>query len=325
MKKNLTLASNSSRNLFSKYTKNYGIVVAIILLGLIFSLSSEYFFTFDNLSNILLQSSTIAIVAVGQAFVLLVGEFDLSVGQTVCVTGCLTAYLMRFAGFNPWIAILIGTALGIFIGISNGVMVAYLRIPAFVATLGWQNIARGLSKIITNATPIPNLPEDISFFGRGYALGLPISVLIMIGIYIIATFVSRKTKLGRYFYAIGGGSEAAFFAGINIKKYRCIAFAISGFLAAVSGLILISRLNSAAITNGNAYEFDAIIACIIGGISLSGGKGKIIQALFGAIFLIMFFNGMTMLNVDPFYQDVLKGIVLIISVGVDVIRNKKRV
>ena len=199
-----------------------------------------------------------------------------------------------------------------------------MALPAFIATLGLQNISKGAAKIITNASAIANLPESIAFLGRGYVLGIPVSVIIMISLYIIAAIVSRKTKIGRHIYAVGGGSEAAFFAGINVKKTRCIAFASAGFLAALGGVILMSRLNSGTVMNGNLYEFDAIIGCVIGGISLAGGKGKIIQALFGSVFLILFFNGMTMLNVDPFYQDVLKGIVLVSAVVIDVFRNKKR-
>lgn len=309
---------------FSKFTKNYGIVIAIIVLGIVFSLSSEYFLKMQNLRNILLQSATIAIVSIGQALVITAGDFDLSVGQNVCVSSCLAAYLMKFVGVNPWVAIIVALIVGSIIGLMNGVLVAYVGIPAFIATLGLQNVARGFAKIITNATPIPTLPEEIAFLGRGYLIGIPICVIIMLGLYVVFAFISRKTKLGRYTYAIGGSSEAAFFSGINVKKFRCLAFTIAGLLAALSGIVLMSRLNSASVTNGNLYEFDAIIACVIGGISLSGGRGKIIQALFGSIFLILFFNGMTMLNVDPFYQDVLKGVVLVVAIAIDVFRNKKR-
>lgn len=304
--------------------KNFVIVIAIIGLGTIFALTSEYFLRFENLKNILLQSSSIGIVAIGQAVVLLAGDFDLSVGQITCVTSCFCAYLMKMLGFNPIIAILLALFLGLAIGTMNGLLIAYARIPAFIATLGFQNICKGAAKIITNGSPIANLPEGISFLGRGYVLGIPICVIIMITLYIVTAFVSRKTKLGRNIYAVGGGSEAAFFAGINVKKIRCITFSIAGTLAAIGGVILTSRLNSGSVTNGNLYEFDAIIGCVIGGISLTGGKGKIIQAMFGSIFLILFFNGMTMLNIDPFYQDVLKGIVLVAAVALDVFRNRKR-
>jgi ribose/xylose/arabinose/galactoside ABC-type transport system permease subunit len=146
----------------------------------------------------------------------------------------------------------------------------------------------------------------------------------MIGLYILAQFLSTKTKLGRNIYAVGGGREAAFFAGINVKRYTFIAFVIAGVLASFSGVVLMSRLNSVAITNGQGYEFDAVIGSIIGGISLTGGKGKLVGTMFGSIFLITLFNGMAQLHVDPFMQDVLKGVVLVAAITMDVLRNRKR-
>ena len=307
----------------SKFSRDYAIVLAIIALGTIFSFSTDYFFTAENMKNILLQSSTLAVVAVGQALVILAGEFDLSIGQNVCITSCVAAYMMKFLHADPVMAIAVAFLLGTFIGACNGVMVSYMRIPAFIATLGIQNISRGLAKVITNAAPIAKLPKSIHFLGRGSLGFLPYSVIIMVLVYIIFVFLSTKTKFGRYTYSIGGNKEAAYFSGIDVKLYKTLTFAVAGLMAAFGGIILMSRLDSAFITNGNLYEFDAIIASVIGGISLSGGKGKIVGALLGSIFLIMFFNGMTMMNVDPFYQDVLKGVVLIVAIAIDVLRNRK--
>lgn len=312
----------------SQFSKNYAIVLATILMGVIFSFASPYFFNYDNVRNIFLQSSTIAVVAIGQAMILLTGEFDLSLGQNVCVSSALAAYLMKFQNWNPWLAVMVGIGLGAMIGLTNGVLIAYAKIPCFIATLAMQNIGRGFAKIITNATPIPTLPKELDFIGRGFIggkqYGIPVSVIIMLVFYIVFTFISRRTRLGRNIYAIGGGSEAAYFAGINVKKYRVITYTIAGTLAGIGGIILISRLNSASVTNGNLYEFDAIIASIMGGISLSGGKGRIFQAMFGAIFLTLFFNGMTMLNVHPFYQDVIKGVVLVVAIGLDILRKDRK-
>ena len=311
-------------DVFLRFTKDYVYVFAILLLGAVFAvLEPEYFLTWKNITNILLQASTIAIVAIGQAIVLTTGQFDLSLGQIVCVTSIIGAILMKTYGMNTWLALLIVILLGALLGITNGVLFAYCGIPAFIATLGIQNICRGTAKLITNATPIARMPKDMAFIGRGYVGPIPVSVIIMIVIYIVIQFISQKTKLGRNFYAIGANSEAAFFAGINIKKYYCIAFMLAGIFAALGGIVLMSRLDSVAITNGNLYEFDAVIASIIGGISLTGGKGKIIGAMFGSIFLILLFNGMTMLNVDPFVQDILKGVVLVIAIGIDVLRHRK--
>lgn len=311
-----------------RFTKNYVIVIATIIMAIVFSFASDYFLNYDNIRNILLQSSTIAVVSIGQAFILFTGEFDLSLGQNLAVSSCLAAYLMKFQGWNPWLSVLVGIGIGSLIGFTNGILIAYAKIPCFIATLAMQNVCRGFAKIITNATPIPTLPKELDFIGRGFIggkqYGIPVSIVIMVVFYMVFTFISRRTKLGRNIYAIGGGAEAAFFAGINVKKYRLITYTLAGALAGIGGIMLISRLNSASVTNGSLYEFDAIIACIMGGISLAGGKGRLMQAMYGAIFLVLFFNGMTMLNVHPFLQDVIKGVVLVSAIGIDLLRNKRK-
>ena len=312
----------------SRFTKDYAIVVAMFALFAVFSFASPYFLSYANVRNILQQTSAVGIVAIGQAFIILTGDFDLSLGQNVCVTSCLAAWLMKFGDVNPWVAVCIALLAGCAIGAANGLLIAYAMIPCFVVTLGFQMVGRGLAKIITNASPIPSMPKAIQFFGRGFIggnqYGVPISVVILVVLYAAFMFVARKTRFGRSVYAIGGGREAAYFAGIDVRKYRLLVYMLAGFLSAFGGIVLLTRLDSAAVTNGNLYEFDTIISCVIGGVSLAGGKGRILQALLGALFLTLFFNGMTMLNVHPFTQDVLKGAVLIGAVAVDVIRNKRK-
>lgn len=308
----------------SKFTKEYASLVAIFLMLIVFSFASPYFFNAENFTNILLQTATVGIVTIGQALLITTGQFDLSLGQNACLSSIVAAYLMKIVGLNPVVSILIALTVGALVGALNGFLYAYCGIPAFMATLGLMYVCKGFAKIISNATPIANLPESIGFFGRGYLGPIPISVIIMVGLFILFQFISRKTRFGRNIYAVGGGTSAAYFSGINTKRIHLYVFTLAGFLSAAGGIVLMSRLNSASITNGNQYEFDAVIASVIGGISLSGGKGKIIGALFGSIFLVMFFNGMTMLNVDSFYQDVIKGFVLVIAIAVDILRNRKK-
>ncbi|NLJ41220.1 MAG: ABC transporter permease [Clostridiales bacterium] len=320
----------------SQVSKDYMSVIGIILLAIIFSIGSyvkngqQYFMTVSNWKNILLQSSTVAVVALGQSIILLTGNFDLSLGRVVALTSSVGAILMKNVGMAPGLAILIMFAIGILMGSFNGFMTAYVGIPAFIATLGTQYISYGVAKLLTQATPIPNMPESIGWLGRGYALEstigkiIPICVIIMLAVYIIAQFVTSKTKIGRNIYAVGGSSEAAFFSGINVKRYYFGTFVLAGILATFGGLILMSRLNSVAVTNGQNYEFDAVIGSIVGGISLAGGKGRVIGTMFGCIFLITLFNGFSQLGVDPFVQDVLKGVALVIAITLDVLRNKKR-
>lgn len=323
-----TKGTGSFLRVLSTFSRNYAIVIAILILGIIFTFASEYFLSFNNLRNITIQASALAIVAIGQAMILITGDFDLSLGQIVCFTSCFAAWMMKMQGAPVLLSVFVALGFGLLMGAINGFLIAYCRIPAFVATLGMQLIGMGLARIITNASPIPSMPESIEWLGRGFIggaqWGFPISVAIMIGLYVLFAFIARRTRLGRNIYAIGGSMEAAYFAGINVKKNKLIVFSLGGGISAFGGLVLLSRLDSAAVTNGNLYEFDAIISCVIGGISLTGGKGKILQALFGALFLTLFFNGMTMLNVDPFIQTPLKGVVLIGAVAIDVLRNRKR-
>lgn len=314
----------SASSKLKAFSKDYMSLLAILLIGVIFSFASPYFLKINNIINILLQTATVAIVAIGQGMLIITGQVDLSLGYQVCLTGCIFAYMMKFQNWNPFLAFLLALVIGCVVGMANGFLVSYCNIPAFIATLGLQYICRGASKIVTNATPIGNLPESISFLGNGYVGFIPVPVLIMVILFIIFAFIMSKTKFGREVYAVGGGKEAAFYAGINTKKVQFLVYVIAGLLCAVSGAVLTSRLNSASLTNGLLYEFDAYIGASLGGLSLTGGKGKLIGALFGSVFLVMFFNGMTMLNVDPFWQDVLKGVVLIVAIGLDAFRNRKR-
>ena len=320
-------------------TKNVGAIVkdwmslvGIALLIVVFSIISyakfgaQYFLTWSNWKTILLQSSTVAIVALGQSIMLLTGNFDLSLGRMVCLTSCVGAVLMKNVGMNTGLAIVIMFAIGLTVGLINGLMVAYVGVPAMIATLGTQYICYGVAKLLTQAVPIPKMPDSIAWMGRGYILNgtIPVCVILMLVLYILAQFVTSKTKVGRNLYAVGGSREAAFFSGINVKLYQLGTFLLGGVLATFGGLVLMSRLNSVAVTNGQNYEFDAVISSIIGGVSLAGGKGRVIGTMIGCIFLNTLFNGFSQMGVDPFVQDVLKGVVLVLAVTLDVASNKKK-
>ena len=320
-------------------TKNVGAIVkdwmslvGIALLIVVFSIISyakfgaQYFLTWSNWKTILLQSSTVAIVALGQSIMLLTGNFDLSLGRMVCLTSCIGAVLMKNVGMNTGLAIVIMFAIGLTVGLINGLMVAYVGVPAMIATLGTQYICYGVAKLLTQAVPIPKMPDSIAWMGRGYILNgtIPVCVILMLVLYIVAQFITSKTKVGRNLYAVGGSREAAFFSGINVKLYQLGTFLLGGVLATFGGLVLMSRLNSVAVTNGQNYEFDAVISSIIGGVSLAGGKGRVIGTMFGCIFLNTLFNGFSQMGVDPFVQDVLKGVVLVLAVTLDVASNKKK-
>lgn len=333
--------NNTARNKsgFLRYsmetlTKRYAIVMATLFLIVVFSVCSlllfgeQYFLTWMNFRNILIQTVPLAIVCCGQALIVFTGEFDLSLGQNVCLTGCIMAWLLNFGGWNPIAAMAACVLVGTLVGIANGTLISYMGIPCFIATLGFQMICKGLSKIITNASPISGMPEHVRWLSNtfigGRENGLPVSVIFMVILFAIAAFCNLYTQFGRRLYAIGGSEDAAFFSGVDVKFHRLCVYTIAGALCGISSIFLVSRLDSAALTNGNLYEFDSMIACILGGISLSGGRGRILQALCGALFLTLFFNGMTLMNVNPFVQDVLKGIVMVGAVSIDLMRNRRR-
>lgn len=325
---NITYASRKG---FKGFFKDWISLVGIVLLAIVFSIFSyvkfdaQYFLTWRNWKIILLQTSTVAIVALGQSIILLTGNFDLSLGRMVCLTSCVGALMMKNMGMPTGVAIVLMFVLGIALGALNGSLTAYVGVPAFIATLGTQYICYGVAKLITQAVPIPKMPASISWLGRGYIFNeIPISALLMVLLYAVAQFVTSKTRVGRNLYAVGGSREAAFFSGIDVKRYYFGTFVLGGILATFGGLVLMSRLDSVAVTNGENYEFDAVIASIIGGVSLAGGKGRVIGTMFGCIFLNMLFNGFSQLGVDPFLQDVLKGIVLVLAVVLDVLSNRKK-
>jgi ribose/xylose/arabinose/galactoside ABC-type transport system permease subunit len=208
------------------------------------------------------------------------------------------------------------------VGLINGLLVAKRNIPPFVATLGTMGAVRGLTYVLTNAYPVSGLPKGIDFIGRGYVGPIPVPIIIMLVVYVLAYIVAEHTRVGRFIFAIGGNEEAAHLSGIKIDKYRIFAYMTSGGLAALSGIILVSRLASGQPNAGLNYEFEAITSAVVGGTSLSGGKGTILGVLFGALFISILLNGMVLLNISSYYQQMLKGIVLILAVMVDVARNK---
>lgn len=321
----MSLSQTSTSKVLKKLSRDYSVVFALALLVCFFAIIAPTFLRFNNIMNILLQTTTISLVAIGQASLLLTGQLDLSLGQNVCLSGMVSAYLMEFANFSPWIALLFGVLTGSLVGLCNGLIFTKIGIPAFITTLGMMNVCRGLAKLITSTKTIAPLSKSIEVLGRGYIFDtIPVSVLIMLAFYILMSFIFSRTTLGRSFYSVGGNVEASFFAGINTDKIYIIAFTLAGMFAGISSGILISRLNSANIGNGNAYEFEAMIGCVIGGISQKGGKGKILGAMLGVMFSVALFNGMTILNVNSFLQDLFKGVVLLGAMAVDVLRNRKQ-
>lgn len=302
-----------------------GPLIALLGLCIVLSILTPYFFTVSNVFNVIRQSSMIAILGVGMTFVIITGGIDLSVGSVLAFSAIIASYCMVNLNYSIFLAMIIGSLAGVICGAINGLMVTRVKLPPFIATLAMMSIARGLSLVITGGRPIFGLPKAFEFFGGGYISYFPTPIIIMLILYLLATIFLNNTKLGLYSYAIGGSRETALFLGINVKKYLLLVYSISGFTSALAGLILASRLSSGQPLAGLGYELDVIAAVVIGGSSLSGGEGSMLGTLSGALIISVLRNGLNLLNISSYWQQVAIGLVIASAVGTDVIRKKKRI
>ncbi len=307
---------------FNAVMQDYMILYAVVVLVVILSLASDVFMSGPNMLNVLRQISMTSILAVGAFFILVGGGIDISLGSVVGLCGVGFAFFMAKLEINPLIAFFLTLVVGAACGAVNGVLVSWCGIPPFIATLGMMSAARGLTYVITDAIPIIGLPESVKWLGRGYFWGIPWPVIIMAFIFIIAAFVAKRTKFGRFCYTIGGNETSAYLSGINVPIIRVSTYLIGGVLSAVSGCILTSRLNSGQPAGGIGWEFDAITAAVLGGVSINGGKGKVLGVFLGAVFIGFLMNGMSLLEISSYVQDIIKGVVLVLAIGIDVVRAK---
>lgn len=298
--------------------RKMGPFIALVLIFIVIASLNESFLDPNNLKNLLRQISINALISFGMTFVILTGGIDLSVGSILALSSALMGSLIT-SGLNPMLAIAISCIIGFFLGGVNGLVVAYGRVAPFIATLATMTIYRGLTLVYTNGNPISGLSDDELFhaFGQGFMLGLPVPTIVMIIIFAFSWFVLSKTPLGRKIYAVGGNEKVSFIAGIKIERIKIFVYAITGLFCALAGAVLTSRLNSAQPTAGTGYELDAIAAVVLGGTSLSGGKGYIVGTLIGALIIGTLNNGLNILDVSSFYQQVVKGIVILLAVLLD--------
>lgn len=307
-------------------------LIALFILCLVISLLSDKFLTATNAWNVMRQISVNICISVGMTLVVLTAGIDLSVGSVLALCGAITAGLLKngievpsanlYIGFTILGAIVAGLLAGSLLGWFNGWAITKFKVPPFVATLAMLTIARGLTMLWTKGFPITGLPENFAYLGTGWFLGIPLPVWISGLIVFIAVIITNKTKLGRYIYAIGGNENAATLSGINIKKIKIIVYSIAGTLAAVGGLLVTSRLDAAQPNAGTGYELDSIAAVVIGGTSLSGGRGSVLGTVLGAIIIGVLNNGLVLLNVSPFWQQVVKGFVILTAVIIDKANEK---
>lgn len=301
------------RELLSKY----GIVIVLLGLFVFFSLASEYFLTQNNLTNVLRQIAVLGIVSVGMTMVILTGGIDLSVGSTVAFVSIITAVAMKTWGLDMVSAVALGIAVGGVVGLINGVAITLFEIPALIVTLGMLTAVRGVTYLVSGGLPIFGFPEGFTFLGRGMLGVVPIPVLIMFVILILGWVVLNRTEYGRYLYAIGGNREAARLSGIAVTKVLIGTYVIAGIFTGISGVIMVSRLNSAQPNMATGFEMDVITAVVLGGISIMGGEGRFMGVVYGVFIIGILSNGLILLNVQEYWQLVIKGTVLLVAVGLD--------
>lgn len=298
-------------------------VLALVILVIVLSILSPRFLTVSNLTNVASQAAINAIVSIGMFMTILTAGIDLSVGSVLALSSMIMAVFSNWFGFNPYLAILIGLASGTLMGFMNGYMLTRLRLPhPFISTLGMMNIARGCALVITAAAPISLFPKPIQFLGNSRIGLLPVSIFLVIFLYISFHLFLTRTSTGRYIYAVGGNKEASRLSGINVNGILNLVYAISGFTAALGGLVMVGRVNSAYPLAGLSYELDAIAAVIIGGASFFGGVGTVGGTLIGVLLIATLRNGLNLLNVDSNFQTVAIGLVIIVAVYVDVLRQQ---
>jgi ribose transport system permease protein len=303
--------------------KEANILIALVVLCLFFYFMNNVFFIPANLQIISRWMSNFALLGIGETLVIITGGIDLSLGSMVAFTNMLVAYLMVDMGLPIWLSIIIVLSVSCLIGLFHGVFVTKLRVPAFIITLGTLMWARGLASYIKRGWIISGLPESFLFFGQGKVFGIPFQFLVLIVIALIVAFILRFTALGRYIFAVGGNIEAARLSGVHIDRVRIFCYMASSFIAGITGIIIASRLSEGNPATGGSWELWAIAASVIGGTSLFGGRGTILGTVIGASIMGVVVNGMVLIRVSSYLQDVVLGVILIIAVTYDTIRRRK--
>ncbi|MGV8989659.1 MAG: ABC transporter permease [Cypionkella sp.] len=315
----------------ARIAKTYGILIALVLVAVVLSFSNQYFLTTNNILNVLRQTSINGILAIGMTFVILTRGIDLSVGSLVALTGVVAGSLATSssiamipgAPYPAVIVILAGLGVGMIAGAASGTVVAWFGVPAFVVTLAMLSAARGMTLIYSGGRPVPALSDAFRWVGTGDVLGIPVPILIFAAIFALAQFTLMQSRFGRHVYAAGGNPHAAKVSGLNVARIRFAVYVISGGLAGVAGMILAARTGSALPQAGIAYELDAIAAVVIGGTSLSGGVGRVSGTVFGALLIGVVNNGLDLMGVESYYQQIIKGVLIVAAVMLDRSRNKQ--
>ena len=310
-----------ARGFDKKWIQTYMLIFIVIGLGVILSFISSNFLTVTNLLNVVRQIAVNGILAIGMTIVCLTGGIDLSVGSIVAFSGIIAAGLLRDTSYPIIVVVLAAIAVGAVCGLYNGYFVAYWNAAPFVVTLSMMTIARGMTYVYSDGRPISNLRTEFLTIGKGSIAGIPIPTLILAVVFILGSIMLIKLKFGRYVYAVGGNENAAMVSGINVKRIKMMVYVLSGIACGIAAIILTARVSAGLPQAGESYELDAIAATVIGGTSLSGGRGRLWGTIVGAILLGIVNNGLDLLNVSSFYQQIVKGLIILGAILIDSKRN----
>ncbi len=312
-------------NVWKAVKNNLGIILSLLVLCVALTFATEYFLTTKNILNVLLQISTNGMIAFGMTYVILLGGIDLSVGSVVALSGTISMALMARNNWPLVPALLVGLGLGLAVGIINGLLVTKVGMPAFIVTLAMMNITRGLALVMTSGKPIYVQDERLLIIGNGKFMGvIPLQVIYMLIMFLILFCILNYTRYGKHLYATGGNIEAARFSGIDVDLVRIIAYVISGLVSGIAGVMTAARLYSALPTMGEGAEMDAIASVVLGGTMMTGGSGTLGGTLIGALIIGVMNNGLNLLGVNSYWQDVAKGFIIIFAIVVDIVKNKKK-
>jgi ribose transport system permease protein len=299
-----------------------GTLLGLLVLCIGLWIATPFFATAANLTNVAEQSAIVGVIAIGMTFVILTGGIDLSVGSLVALVGVVIGAALR-SGMPVFVAVLVGLVAGVAAGVVNGLMITRGPLPPFIATLGMMSVARGGALMLSDGRPISGFPDGLRVLATDRVLGVPGPVVLMLAFYFVAYVVLTRTVFGRYIYAIGGNEEATALAGINVRRWKVVVYAISGLSAGLCAMLLVARLNSAQPIAGIGYELDAIAAVVIGGTSLLGGSGSVIGTLIGALIMSVLRNGLNLLGVSSYLQQVAIGVVIIVAVLIDMALRRR--
>ena len=319
--------TNRLKNGVVKYFKdNIGIIIALFAMCIflvIFPTTRATFLTPKNVFNILRQNASNLFLATGMTMVIILGGIELSVGSVIALSGVVAAGCVVNFGLPEVVAFLAAVGVGALVGMFNGFVICKTDIPPFIVTLASMNITKGIALVLTGGSPIRCMTDAFKFPGAGYVGPVPTPVILMIVVFIVATFMVNRTQLGRHIYAVGGNAQAAKFSGINVQKVKFIVYTYTGIMAGIAGVVVASRLYSGQPTAGDGAEMDAIAAVVVGGTSMSGGSGRLGGTLIGVLIIGVLNNGLNLMGVDSNWQYIVKGFVILLAVYVDFIRNKK--